>query len=358
MKTYAICSNHNKIGSFIGIDMQFPKISIIMSNYNYAHFLHESLGSIVKQTHPPFECIVIDDCSTDNSVAIIKKYQKDYSFIKLIQNDQNKGVMHNVNHALKISKGEYVYSLSSDDRCSPYFIEKAIKLLTKYPQSGLCCSIPCFIKENGEFSNEVLPPEENIKEYISPSSINSLLEKGFFIAGHTSIIKKKYLLQINGFIPELKWHCDWFALIVIALRYGFCYSNDRLAFLRLTPKSYSSSAFIWKSQKKVIKELISLLEKQQFSDVKNNFYKSKVILYLPYVCIYFITNFKYWFSLTPKIWKDIFNTLMYKDLLEKKHFLLKVKNFLSPLIRIKHFLSRVKHKLFKEIKIILHFNKK
>ncbi len=302
--------------------MASPKISIIMCNFNYARYLHDSLGSLTKQTSFPFECLVIDDCSTDNSVEIIKNYQKDYSFIKLIQNPQNKGVTYNINLGLKISKGDYVVFFSSDDTCSKYFIEKNKKLLCKYPNAAVSCSIPCFIKEKGDFSHAEMPPQKKLPEYISSSELIPLLKKGFFLAGHTSVIKKSCLLDACGLIPDLKWHCDWFALITIGLRHGICFIPENLAFLRIVPKSYSSSFLIWKNQKKVLKSLNQILQKKEFLDVKEKFFISQSILYLPYACIYFVTHPKYWFTLSWKIWRQIINILFYKNLL-KKNFLIK-----------------------------------
>jgi len=82
-----------------------PKISVIMPNYNYAKFLEFSLGSICRQTIFPFECIVIDDASTDNSIQIIKKYKKLYPFIRLIENTSNQGAVNAIKLGLKASIG-------------------------------------------------------------------------------------------------------------------------------------------------------------------------------------------------------------------------------------------------------------
>ena len=313
--------------------MSPPKISIIMCNYNYACFLHDSLGSIVNQTQPPFECIVIDDCSTDNSVEIIKEYQKKNTFIKFHQNEQNKGVMYTANHGLKLTKGNYIYFFSSDDFCSKDFIEKTTKLLIKYPNAGLCCSMPCFSKENGEFSHAVIPPNETKEGYISSSSLESLFEKGFFLAGHTAVTKKTFLLDVNGMIPELKWHCDWFALSAIGFRHGICFIPEKLAFMRVHSRAYSSSFMIWNEQKKVIKEILKLLNTEPFKDVKDKFFKSRALLYQPYVTFYLITHSKYWLSLSFKTWKNIIHTILFKDLLEKKNIIQKIKNFIKYFLK-------------------------
>lgn len=299
--------------------MEIPKISILMSNYNHGHYLKESLGSLTKQTVFPFECIIIDDCSTDNSVEIIKKYQKDYNFIKLIQNSQNKGVIHNVAIGLNLSKGDYLMMFAADDTWSKDLIEKTTNLLIKYPNVGIVCSIPCYIYENGTEANAAVP-QKKLPEYIPPTSLTSIFEKDLFIGGHTAAVKKKYLLEAKGMIDDLKWHCDWFAMHTIAFRHGLCFIPEKLGFQRLSPNSYSASFLIWKKQKKVLKNLFLIIQKKDFKDVKNKFFESKIIfLYPPFACIYLIFYPRHWFSLSLQTWKDIFHVFFFRDCLEKQH---------------------------------------
>lgn len=66
-----------------------PKISVIISTFNDEDFIVESIESILSQTFKDFECIIINDCSTDNTLNIIKSYQKKDSRIILINNKKN-----------------------------------------------------------------------------------------------------------------------------------------------------------------------------------------------------------------------------------------------------------------------------
>jgi glycosyltransferase involved in cell wall biosynthesis len=303
-----------------------PKISIIMSNFNHGKFLHESIGSLVDQTCKPYELIIIDDCSTDNSVELIEKYAKKYSFIKFFKNTQNKGVFPNVEFGEKISKGDYLAFLSADDRWSKDFIEKSIQFLLKYPNAGLVCSIPCFIGETGQFSHAVTPLVRNLPEYISSSELVPLLKKYFFIAGHTSVIKKSAFLESKGMISELEWHCDWFSMHTIGFRHGICFIPEKLAFLRIVPNSYSASFLQWKKQKKVLKNLFLILQDNDFKDVKNLFFNSKVVLYVPFASLYLLLHFNTWRFLTFKNWKNIFITLFFDPIQERKLIINKIKS--------------------------------
>lgn len=90
-----------------------PKISVIMPVYNTAKYLNEAINSILNQSFTDFEFIIIDDCSTDGSLEIIKSY-KDERII-LIQNEINKGYVFGLNYAISIAKGKYIARMDSDD---------------------------------------------------------------------------------------------------------------------------------------------------------------------------------------------------------------------------------------------------
>jgi len=86
--------------------MKKLQISVIMSVYNAEKYLNEAIESILNQTFASFEFIIINDGSTDNSLKIIKKYQKNDKRIKLINNRTNLGLIRSLNKGLKIAKGK------------------------------------------------------------------------------------------------------------------------------------------------------------------------------------------------------------------------------------------------------------
>ncbi|MBU4348068.1 glycosyltransferase [Patescibacteria group bacterium] len=298
-----------------------------MINYNYAQYLERALESVVNQTSLPYEYLIIDDKSTDNSAEIIKKYEKKFSFIKFHQNEHNSGVHHNINLGLTLASGEYIHFFSPDDYLAPNFYEESSKLLIKYPMAGLVCSIAVFVKQNEEFDSEFIHPESNIPEYVSAENISLISQKGFFIPGHTSIMKKQYLLEIGGFPKELKWHCDWFSLYILAFRYGFCYVHKRLAFLRIHPNSYSVSRNIWKEQKKVLTAFFALIQKTNFLDIKDKFFESDAVFTLPLIDIYFLTHPKLFFIILKRIG---FSFL--KKIFQRKFLIDLLKNLLRPFL--------------------------
>ena len=105
------------------------KISVLMSVYNGEKYLREAIDSILNQTFTNFEFIIIDDASTDDSNAIIKKYTD--KRIKLVENPQNMGLTKSLNRGLKISLGKYIARLDSDDLAFPNRLKEQYEFMEK-----------------------------------------------------------------------------------------------------------------------------------------------------------------------------------------------------------------------------------
>ena len=92
-----------------------PFISIILTNYNQFHCIYKSIRSIQNQSIKNLEIIIIDDCSSDNSTEIIKRYQKEDNRIILIEHKINKGKIKSRSDGIRIAKGKYITILDGDD---------------------------------------------------------------------------------------------------------------------------------------------------------------------------------------------------------------------------------------------------
>jgi len=114
--------------------MNNPLVSIIIPTYNRAHLIGETLDSIVAQTYTNWECIIVDDGSTDNTVAVINKYiEKDARFqYHTRPSDRPKGGNAARNYGMKLSQGSFLIFFDSDDimvtRCLERRIETILKL--------------------------------------------------------------------------------------------------------------------------------------------------------------------------------------------------------------------------------------
>ena len=107
------------------VEIENPKVSIIISIYNRENYVKSTIRSIQNQNLKEIEIIYIDDYSTDNSSKYIKEEQKKDPRIVLYENKQNMGALYSKSIGVLLAKGEYIYSLDSDDMfCSENYLNK------------------------------------------------------------------------------------------------------------------------------------------------------------------------------------------------------------------------------------------
>lgn len=109
-----------------------PLVTIIIPVYNTEKYLKKCLNSVVNQTYKNLEIILINDASSDNSLAILENYAKKYKNVKLVNNPVNLGVSISRNIGLDCTNGDYIYFLDSDDFIRNDAIEKLVNLATLY----------------------------------------------------------------------------------------------------------------------------------------------------------------------------------------------------------------------------------
>lgn len=109
-------------------------VSVIIPVYNVAQYVKQCLQSVLDQSYDNIEIIVIDDCGTDDSIAIVESIKEKYQgekTIKILHHDHNRGLSAARNTGIKEAKGEWVYFLDSDDWISPDCIEILVKTATQ-----------------------------------------------------------------------------------------------------------------------------------------------------------------------------------------------------------------------------------
>lgn len=128
------------------------KISVITSVYNCEKYIAETIQSVIDQTYQDWEFILIDDCSKDKSVEIIKSFKD--TRIRLIVNESNQGQCNNLNLGISQAKGEYIARLDHDDICYPERFEKQLRYMEEHPEVVLCGAWFDFLYEDGKRHKE------------------------------------------------------------------------------------------------------------------------------------------------------------------------------------------------------------
>lgn len=114
-------------------------ITVLIPTYNCEQYVHDAVKSILDQTYANFECIIIDDCSTDSTVDIIKAF--DDTRIKLIVKPENSGYTNSLNYGLTIAKGQYIARMDGDDISLSHRFEKQIEVLEQDKNIAVCGSV-------------------------------------------------------------------------------------------------------------------------------------------------------------------------------------------------------------------------
>ena len=114
--------------------MCMPQVSIVMSVYNGSDFLEEALESIIAQTYKNWECIVIDDCSSDKTPLILEKYTEEENRIIVLRNPVNSGLAASLNRGIAAASGKYIVRMDADDICRPDRIERQVSFMERHPE--------------------------------------------------------------------------------------------------------------------------------------------------------------------------------------------------------------------------------
>jgi glycosyltransferase involved in cell wall biosynthesis len=191
-------------------------ISIITPTYNHEVFIGKCVESVLAQTYPNWEMIIIDDNSQDKTVNIVKSYAEKDKRIKLLSHSHNYGIKRlsdTYNEALETSQGELIAILEGDDVWPKTKLEKQISVFEDL-SVVLACGRGKYIDENNQIIGEIRSaldfwPEDVLFNRPLGNAVQGIIMKGTFLLPACSImLRKESLLKIGGF-----WQPDGLAWV-------------------------------------------------------------------------------------------------------------------------------------------------
>jgi len=220
-------------------------LSICIPTYNGGAYLEACLESVCKQTYTDFEILVCDDCSSDNTIEIIKDFQKKDARIKLFVNEKNLGLVGNWNRCIELAKGEWVKFIFQDDFISSTCLQSMLQVTDDKTQMVVCEREYLFEEGTSDEIKgfyDVVPRLHQFfgneeAQYVSANQLSLLINKYFpanFIGEPTSIMFRKSIADVVGlFNPKIAQLCDLEYCLRIGTRDGFIYIPDKFVSFRV-----------------------------------------------------------------------------------------------------------------------------
>ncbi len=258
--------------------MPTADLSVVIPNFNHAHYLPRALDAILAQSVQPRELLVVDDASTDDSVRVLEDYARRFPHLRLVRNERNLGVVGAMNRGAQLAVGRFLGFAAADDYVLPGFYEKAVALFEQHPHAGLCFTYDSF--QHG-VDGAVQPnpsgwPADRAA-YYPPAEVARYLRHT--IPGHTGIFRADALRAAGWFDPALAWYCDWFANLTLAFRYGACHVPEALSVRILLPENYSAQAKPGERHRAVLRTVLDKLTGPDHADVAPLFRRNGAACY-------------------------------------------------------------------------------
>lgn len=233
-------------------------VSVVISCYNHEDYLGEAIESVLAQTYPHFEVIVVDDGSTDGSWNVARSFSRVRCF-----KQENAGTPAATrNRGLQESRGEYVVFLDGDDRLLPNALETGVRYLQASPDCAFAAG-RCHAINNQQKCLTTLPSINESDHY------RALLIKNYILTPGSVIFRRTVVDELRGFNPsiEIKGSDDYDMYLRVAAKWPICYHEDMVLEYREHESNLS------KNPERMLKSTLTVLRAQYDFVRQNQAYK-------------------------------------------------------------------------------------
>lgn len=228
-----------------------PAVSVVIPMYNAERYIGECLDSLLNQTFKNFEVIIVNDCSSDNSCAVVESYVKSFGGrLRILGNKQNSGAAASRNNGLMISRGEYIFFMDSDDLLMLDGLERMHKTAEEFDADAIDLSRFYKMRDDAKEIKTVNYKYERVffdglKEIFVDDDLAWRMKKPmtwrFFSVPWMRFFKRDFLIKNKLFFPENVTRCE-----DVVWKYGFLFLAKRIVhvsyityFYRITNSSLS-----------------------------------------------------------------------------------------------------------------------
>lgn len=210
-------------------------VTIVVPSYNYAKYLDQRMESLINQTYQDLEILVIDDCSTDNSVEVLRKYES-HPKVKLVVREQNGGWVVVNNQGVEMSSGEFILFAQCDDDCDLCMIERLVYAMKAYPTAAIAFCRSLLVDEQDRvLGDDFVVRERLFRDRCATDTLITGVEMSRFLL-HSCVIpnlsaalfRRECFSMIGNFTSSYRASGDWDFFFRIATRYDVAYVAEPL----------------------------------------------------------------------------------------------------------------------------------
>lgn len=251
--------------------MMEPLVSILIPTFNYGDYIGETLTNVLAQSYDKWECIIMDDGSTDETPKIVHQYSERDRRIRY-NRQSNKGLSAARNSAFRLASGKFIQLLDSDDLLSPHKIERQVALMENHPEIGISYTDAVYFRHGNP--NEYFRNFEYIKDgefelndtqwipQVDWTNQCDLIEYLFtrnIAPVNSMLINRDVFDRVGGFDESFTLLEDWHFFSVAAVhgvRFSYCGDHDAYAKVRVhtDSMSYKGEKLTWHHMK-VLREM-------------------------------------------------------------------------------------------------------
>ena len=262
--------------------MSTPLVSFVVPCYNYGRYLRDCLDRIFGQEGGyDIEVIAINDCSTDDTLDILRSYGDPR--MRIIDHEVNRGHIFTVNEGLAAATGKYVVRIDPDDRHRPNFLKRTVPIIESHPEVGLVYADVALINAAGEITAPCSDVDHGGRDF-KGNELIPLLKKNFVCA--PTVLARREAWMEAWPVPDGLAFNDWYFNIMLARKWEFYYVSEVLADYRVHASNHHTKVSGDGSEERSVmyildrvyseRELDPALEKAK-QEAKNEVYASQFV---------------------------------------------------------------------------------